>query len=114
MRRNRGERDLVGFLEETPGLDLDRLLFEIVGFFWGAACSGAAECSWGLAVADAGCAGDADCARARTTGRRNAHNIPRNRILRKCPATFFNYRRKLLPRRETSSSARLRISSCEK
>jgi hypothetical protein len=64
----------------------------------------------GCAVEDAG--DSADCAPAHADT--NAHDAAKKIRLRMYPATLINYRRKLLPMRETSSSARLRMSSCEK
>ena len=111
MRRNRGEffRDLeaVGFLRaedfelgfflgvdelEAPGFDE----LEGVGGFGEEEVAGASG-AWAATTL------------AAHTDAINTSAKKKN--LRKCPTTSSNYRRKLLPRRETSSSARLRINS---
>src|SRR5437867_143369 len=96
-------------------LRFERLVVEGVVFFFavvGLRAVAVCPCfvGEGCTVADAG--ESADCAPAHADT--NAHNAAKKVRLRKCPATLFNYRRKLPPRRETSSSARLRMSSCEK
>jgi hypothetical protein len=65
------------------------------------------ELGWTLGLTSVVCAAVGDNPAEYT----NAEIRANERNLRKCPATSSNYRRKLLPRRETSSSARLRISS---
>src|SRR5262245_8225245 len=93
-------------------LVVERLFAEDEGLFFALVClrSAAGVCVEDCAVAGGVCGSD-DCAHTRATAAANAHDAAKRIRLRKCPATLFNYRRKWLPRRETSSSARLRMSS---
>src|SRR6266403_4839729 len=102
MRRKRGE-----FFRAFVRLGWVRLLevFE-AGLFLTADAEGLVVA---CGIAAAGASGV--CATIPVTHTDAINTAAKRGILRKCPATSSNYRRKLLPRRDTSSSARLRISS---
>src|SRR5258708_243692 len=102
MRRNRGVLRLdlamrTGFRWTAEVPDAAFFFFFVAGF------CGEEE----LSEADAGAA----CPRKGKVGHTTIVSSNAKRKFLRDPDTSFDYRRKLLPRRETSSSARLRISS---